>query len=125
MKKEEHIQIAVCTFLKYQYPDLIWCCDLSAGMKLTIGQAVKAKKMRSNRGLPDIMIFCPTSKYAGLFLELKTQSPYLKDGMTLKSDEHLQEQAAIHQKLIDKGYYACFVSGVDEAIMAIKNYMKN
>ena len=73
MKAEQHLQSQVCEYLRYQYPDVIFCCDMAAGMRLNIGQAVRAKKLRSSRGLPDVMIFEPNCLYRGLFLELKTK----------------------------------------------------
>ena len=120
--KEENLQIQVCQYLKWQYPDLIWCCDLSAGMRLKIGQAVKAKKMRSSRGLPDIFIFRSNGKYHCLLLELKTVTPFKKDG-TLKSDPHLKEQNDIHIRLLKAGYFCKFVTGFDNAKNVIDRYM--
>lgn len=121
-KKEESIQIQVCTFLKWQYPHLLWVCDFAAGSKLTIGQAVKAKKLRSCRGLPDIMIFQPNKHYHGLFLELKTVTPFKKGG-DLKKDEHLAEQMLIHVRLHSEGYRVKFVVGFDEAIKEVADYL--
>lgn len=125
-KKEESIQLSVCKYIKLQYPQVIFCCDYAAGIRLNIGQAVKASKMRSSKGLPDIMIFQPSNdhhNYHGLFLELKTVTPYLKDGITLKKDKHLAEQAEILQALILRGYYAVFAVGFDEAKIIIDNYL--
>lgn len=124
MKKEESIQIQVCQYLAWQYPKLLWVCDFAAGIKMTIGQAVKAKKLRSCKGLPDIMIFKPNKIYHGLFLELKTVTPYKKDG-TLKSDEHLRTQKDVHRRLLYQGYYAMFVVGFDEAKELIDDYLLN
>jgi len=124
MKKEESIQIQVCTYLKLQYPKLIWVCDFAAGIRLNIGQAVKAKKLRSSKGLPDIMIFKPNKFYHGLFIELKTVTPYKKGG-DLKSNEHLELQANILDRLSNEMYYASFAVGFYEAIEIIDNYMEN
>jgi len=124
-KKEENIQVAVCTYLKLQYPDVIFTCDLSSGMKLTIGQAVKAQKMRSGRGLPDIMILEPKGGelgYAGLMIELKTEKAGNKNG-TVKQTDHVREQQAILDRLEKKGYMAKFAIGLDEAINIIDFYM--
>lgn len=120
-KKEESLHIQVCTWLKLQYPDLIWVSDYAAGIRLSIGQAVKAKKMRSSKGLPDIMIFKANSVYHGLFIELKTKDPYLKSG-NLSTNPHLQQQNAIHNRLIDEGYCAGFSTGFDEAIARVEWY---
>ncbi len=107
-----------------QYPDFILVCDFAAGSKLTIGQAVKAKKLRSCRGLPDIMIFQPNKDYHGLFLELKTTSPF-KMGGDLKQDPHLQEQLHVHCRLFSEGYHVKFVVGFDEARKEIEDYLAN
>lgn len=125
MKKEESLQLSVCKYLKLQYPQVIFCCDFAAGIKLNIGQAVKASKMRSSRGLPDIMIFQPNKHNHGLFIELKTKSPYLKDGVTLRKDEHLEQQNEILNSLILRGYGACFAIGFDEAKDIIDTYLKD
>lgn len=122
--KEERMQIQVCNFLKRGYPHVIFTCDLSSGMKLTIGQAVKASKMRSGSGLPDLMIFEARGKYFGLMLELKRQGTnvFKKDG-TIKSDQHLQKQNAILERLREKGYKAEFVEGIEDTVTEINYYM--
>jgi hypothetical protein len=123
MKHEESLQIAVSNYLRLQYPNVIFTAE-SSGLKLTIGQAVKAKKLRSSRGLPDMIILEPRQGYHGLCLELKTVSPYKKDG-SLKSDTHLQEQQQILTNLNEKGYAAKFVTGFDKAKKVIDFYMTN
>lgn len=125
MKKEESIQLAVCRYLRLQYPDVIFACDLSSGMKLTIGQAVKAQKMRSGRGLPDIMILEPRGGelgYAGLMIELKTEKAGNKNG-TVKQTDHVREQQAVLDRLEKKGYMAKFAIGFEEAKQIIDFYM--
>jgi len=120
MKKEEQLQISVCIYLKAQYSNTVFFSDAS-GIRLTIGQAVKAKKMRSGRAIPDLFIAHPTDKYHGLFIELKAESPYNKNG-TLKKNDHLQEQFQMMQLLQTKGYCAAFATGFDEAQNIIDNY---
>jgi hypothetical protein len=122
MKKEEQLQIAVCIYLKAQYSNVVFFSDAS-GVRLTIGQAVKAKKMRSGKAIPDLFIAQPTTMYHGLFIELKAESPYNKNG-TLKKNEHLQEQLQMIQLLQTKGYYATFATGFDEAQEIIDSYFQ-
>ncbi|HTJ53747.1 MAG TPA: hypothetical protein VL443_30035 [Cyclobacteriaceae bacterium] len=122
MKKEESLQIAVSNYLRLQYPNVIFTAE-SSGLKLTIGQAVKAKKLRSSRGLPDMIILEPRGNYKGLCIELKTVSPYRKDGK-LKTDQHLQEQEELLTRLNAKGYGALFATGFDKAKTIIDEYMK-
>jgi hypothetical protein len=125
-KKEEQIQIAVCNYLKLFYPDVIFTCDLSSGMKLTIGQSVKSAKMRSSRGLPDIMILEPRGegefRYCGLMIELKSEKAGNKNG-TVKATDHTREQAAILERLEKKGYMAKFAIGFAEAKNIIDFYL--
>lgn len=142
MKREESIQLAVCNYLRMQYPHLIWTCDLASGMKLTMGQAVKAKQMRSSRAYPDLFIAQPSiaelrswRTYHGLYIELKVASPYLKDGITLLSDwktdkrtgertSHLREQAEMLTRLNSIGYMAVFAVGFDQAKLTIDTYLR-
>lgn len=125
-KTEESIQISVCKYLKLQYPDVIFTCDLSSGMKLTIGQSVKSAKMRSSRGLPDIMILEPIGegefRYCGLMIELKSEKAGNKNG-TVKATDHTREQAAILERLEKKGYMAKFAIGFEEAKNIIDFYL--
>ena len=122
-KKEESVQIAVCDYLKRVYPSVIFTAE-SSGIRLTIGQAVKSKRQRSHRGLPDLMILEPRGLYHGLMIELKGEgkSPYKRNG-ELKSDNHIAEQESVHLRLRKLGYFACFATGIGSAKMVIDKYM--
>lgn len=121
---EESVQIAICNYIRFQYPNVIFNCDLASGMKLTIGQAVKAKKMRSSRGYPDLFIAKRNENYFGLYLELKKQGTKLfkKDGITF-CDEHLREQEQMMKRLRCEGFEAQFAIGFDDAKTKIDNYL--
>ena len=125
-KIEENVHLMVCGYLKMLHPDLIFISDVASGMKMTMGQAVKAKKMRSSRGQPDLFIAKPNGKYHGLFIEIKKEGTkiYLKDGETVVSDEHIQEQWAILDQLRLLGYKAEFGIGYDHCIRLIEDYLK-
>lgn len=118
---ESQLQKSVCKYLKVQYPDVIFTSE-SSGLRLTIGQSIQAKAMRSEAGLPDLMIFEPMGVYKGLFLELKVKSVWLKDG-TLTIDKHVREQSEILKRLRAKGYLATFACGFDEAKRIIDWYL--
>ena len=116
----EHSQ--VCQFLKLQYPDIIFTSDLS-GVRLPVGLAVKVSRLKSDRGIPDLLIFEPRNGYHGLFIEMKrTGEKLLKKDGSFKSD-HLKEQCDLHIRLRSKGYYCEFAAGFDEAKKIIENYM--
>lgn len=121
MKQEENIHLQVCNYLKLQYPEVIFTSE-SSGIRLTIGQAVKAKKMRSGSKLPDIWILEPNQYYSGLFIELKAE-PHTTSTGKYKTP-HIAEQAHTIEKLLDKGYYATFAVGFDQAKDVIDNYLK-
>jgi len=106
------------------YPKIIFTCDLSSGMKMTMGQAVQSAKMRSSRGLPDLMIFERRGGFNGLFIELKVAGTRikLKDG-TLTTDKHIREQYTILCLLMNKGYRAAFGVGFDHTIAIINEYL--
>lgn len=122
--KEENLHLAVCNYIRMQYPDVLFNSDMS-GVKLTMGQAIKAKRLRSCKGFPDLVIYEPRGEHKALFLELKREGEkiYNKNG-GLKSD-HLKEQAEVMQKLIEKGYYCVFAIGFDNARYWIDSYLSN
>lgn len=125
-KAEENLHIRVCNYLRMLHPDVVFMSDVAAGMKMSIGQAVKAKKMRSSRGQPDLFIAKPNRGMSGFFLEIKKEGTkiYLKDGETVVSDQHIQEQWAILDQLRLLGYGAEFGVGYDECIRLIEAYLK-
>lgn len=115
---------AVCQYLRLQHPRVIFTSD-GSGIRLPIGLAGKIKHLKSDRGIPDILIFEPKGAYHGLFIEMKKHDEkiYKKDG-TLRKNEHLEEQAQILLRLTMKGYRAVFAIGRDAAMVEIDNYMK-
>jgi hypothetical protein len=121
--KESEIQLLICDWIKIQHPNILFTCDLASGMKLTIGQAVKAKRMRSSRGFPDIMIFEPRVKYKGLFLELKKDDKNIFKKNGEPYNEHIKEQIRILSILKCKGYYADFAYGFEDALGIISTYL--
>lgn len=120
---ESTLHEMVCDYLRLRYPYVIFLTDSAAGMKLTMGQAIKRKRLNSSRALPDIFIAHPVSVYHGLWLELKREGTviYKKDG-SLRSDEHLREQAIMMNKLELLGYEAQFAVGFEQARIAIDDY---
>lgn len=124
MKQEEKkLHLQICKYLKLAYPNAIFTTEAS-GLKLTMGLAIQMKQMRSNKGLPDLLILEPRGKYSGLFLEIKTSRSevYLKDGR-IRSKEHVVTQNSVLKKLRERGYWANFVFGFDMAKQVIDNYL--
>lgn len=117
----EHAML--CSYMRTNYPHVVFLSDAS-GIKMTMGQAIKWKGMRSSNGIPDLIILQPNSIFFGLMIELKKtgEKIYKKDG-SLKTD-HLKEQDEVLKKLRAKGYYATFAVGFNEAKKIIIEYMK-
>ncbi len=125
MKQEELIKKQLSEYLRWQYPDVIFRYDISADIKLSIGSAVKSKKLHGHsRGYPDLFIAEPRSIYAGLFLEIKTgfEKVYKKNGGFRKST-HVAEQAEMLKKLNKRGYKSGFCFGFDGCKNIIDDYL--
>lgn len=95
----------------------------ASGLKLPKGQASKLARMKSGPKLPDMWIAEPSNGYHGLFLEVKAESPFKKDG-SLYAGDHLKEQAAMIERLKKKGYQAMFVWSLEQAIVEVNKYMR-
>jgi hypothetical protein len=121
---EKTLHRAVCDFIRLQYPNVHFNSDLSGATKLTIGQAVAIKALRSAKGFPDLQIY-KARKYHGFFLELKTEGTKLfkRDGKT-PATEHIAEQMQRHKQLREEGYYAEFGIGFEDCIKQINNYLR-
>lgn len=122
--KEESIHAAVCRYISLQYPNVIFRTDMG-GIRLTIGQAMKLKKLHSGRSYPDLFIAEARGGYHGLYLELKKDfSEVFKRDGSLRDLPHIQEQQRMLWKLQERGYCALFACGFDDAKGLIDNYLK-
>jgi hypothetical protein len=121
-KPEAHLQKQICTYLKMQYPSVIFLSECS-GLKVSIGVAMQLKALRSGKALPDLVILEPSGNYHALCLELKAESIYLKDG-SLSKEKHIQEQNEILNRLNEKGFKAQFCCGFDYTKSIIDNYLR-
>ena len=120
MKIEDSLQIAVCSYIRLQYPKVIFTSE-SSGVKLTMGQAVKAKKMRSSDKLPDIWIPFPMFPFFGLFIELKAEYPYNKKGKP--KTPHIAAQLKVLERLSNMGYMTAMLYSFDSVKELIDRYM--
>lgn len=125
-KKEKDLHIAVCKYVRDKYPGVYIGSDPSGIVTGNIGvkNEIKAKSWQHSKNL-DIHMLEPVGKYHGAVLELKIESPYLKDGVTIKSDETIQRQAYSINHLRARGYYADFGINYEDAISKIEKYMNN
>lgn len=123
MTKEAILCEQIANYLNYKYPDVLYHFDYGSGVKLTMGQAVKQKRL-NKRSWPDLFIAVSNQTYAGLFIEIKAVSPFLKDGITLKQNEHLKEQNKTLHFLNKAGYCGVFGVHYDGVIKIIDEYME-
>lgn len=132
--REIDLQQQVADYIRLQYPSVIFHSDFGSGIKLTMGQAIKQKRLNGGRrSWPDMFIAEPknsgdiatTWHNNGLFIELKREGTriFKKDGK-LVADEHIREQFDMLHDLRARGYAAEFACGFDEAKRLIDDYMK-
>lgn len=123
--REEQLHKQIITYLRYQYPNILFRTDFAAGAKLTIGQAIKNKSLQSGKGWPDIFIAKPINDFAGLFIEVKASRDKLftKSGNFIRSP-HIEQQIKIISELNTIGYQAHFVTSFEEAKQIIDSYLK-
>ena len=124
-QKEQRIAIQLSQWLQKEHKSLIWRFDLAADLKLTIGQAKRNKQLNRISKYPDFFLAEGTSKYGGLYIELKAtrEDLYKKDG-ELKNNKHILLQNAMLHLLRNRGFKAEFACGLEEAQELILNYMK-
>ena len=150
---EHNLYEQIARYLQLQYPNIIYRFDIAADLKLTMGQAVKLKRLHPKRGYPDLFIAEPKvaktqcrvltdeertelekgmefirvkiqQNYHGLYLEIK------KDGEKLTKKDgswrtpHVAEQAEMLERLRQAGYKAEFGVGFDECKQIIDKYIK-
>jgi len=120
--KESDIHSQVCRYLRLQYPKVMYNTDLS-GIKLTIGQAVKLKNLRSFRGFPDIVIYEPRGVYHGVFIELKRNGERLVKMNGDYISDHIREQHECMLMLANRGYFCAFAIGFENAKNIIDKYL--
>jgi len=126
MQHQEYtLQRQVCQWLSLQHKEILFLSDTIAAVKLTLPQGARNKAIQKNGfKCPDLIILQPNEKYNGLFIELKTETPFKRDG-TIKKNEHLEGQLKTLQDLRNKGYFAEFCWSFYMATDLINKYLKN
>lgn len=125
---EAELQKQVATYIRMQYPDVVFHSDFGSGVKLSYKQAVMQKIQNGGRrAWPDMFIAEPQPHgrnwYHGLFIELKKEGTRLKKKNGEWASEHIGEQYDVLDRLRFRGYKAEFAVGWDEAINLIDDYL--
>lgn len=141
--KESSVHYQVAQYLKNQYPKVIFRTDFAAGIRMTMGQAVKHKSLQAGRAYPDLFIAqpfpkrqivlhasvgsgmenCLAIKYCGLYLEIKREGTRLWKKNGEPADEHIAEQNQVLTELTHRGYKAEFAVGFEHAKKLIDEYL--
>ena len=123
---ELELQAQVADYIRLQYPTVIFHSDFGSGIKLTMGQAIKQKRLNGGRrAWPDMLLAEPRGDYHALFIELKREGTriFKQDGK-LVADEHIREQFDMLHDLRRKGYAAELGIGFEATKKLIDDYMK-
>jgi len=106
-----------------EHPELALLKGSLNGVRLTIGQGVKAKKQGMKKGFPDLFLPVPRGGYHGLFIELKIK-PYRNHKNKMVYPTISDEQKWWIEQLARQGYKALICKGFDSAQDFILNYLK-
>jgi len=119
IKPEQLLAARLASYLKMNYPDVIFRFDLAADMPLPPHLAKRGKELHGkfNRGYPDLFVARCTKKFGGLYLELKA-------GASIPDTEHTRRQAAYHVMLRAAGYKVCFCLNYEECTKKVRKYLK-
>lgn len=122
---EYQIQAEFVAKMANRHPGVMVFSDTAAHIGKTMFQQIRANKLQSEiaKDWPDVFVAQPSGDYAGLFLEFKAKTPYLKDSVTLSSDKHIRAQAATMDRLRERGFFCAFVWDVSQAITITDKYL--
>ncbi len=96
---------------RYRKPEHLLFHPPSEGVRSIIF-ALRLKRLCWRKGFPDLQLLVPSSRYHGLFIELKT-----------KKGRATPEQLQYISDLRSEGYAACLCYGFDAAKRCIEDYM--
>jgi len=123
---EWQIQAAIFEWAKtmeIRIPELKLLHGSTGGVRLSIGAAVKAKRLGNKAGFPDIFLPVARGGYHGLFIELKIK-PYRNHKNKMVYPVVSKEQRWWINQLNIQGYCAAICKGFDAAIEEILNYIE-
>jgi hypothetical protein len=120
---EFKLQVSIAKYLNLKYPKIMFESS-PINLNLTEGQRkMMAAIQKDHFHPPDMKLYESRRGYIGFALELKKETPYLKDGVTLKADKHLQNQQESIEIMRGKGWLAGFYWDFDTIKTAIDWYL--
>jgi hypothetical protein len=99
---------------------ILYCANAGAGIRVSMGTAIKMKNMGYKRGFPDVMICEPRGLFHGLFVELKCG----------KDSRATPEQIIWQKMLTERGYVSIimppleYMQAVEWLRRAVSGYLK-
>ena len=109
---EEKIQIAIVNYIRAQYPNALFTATMGGQFQRHHSQRRKAKLTGYLRGVSDLLIFEPTRRYYGLFIELKRD----------KKCYPTAEQKQFISNTLERGYYSVCAKGFEQCKEVIDKY---
>lgn len=123
---EYQIQAAFVREMSIKHPTVLVFSDTAAHIKKTKIQQVRANALSSpNEKQPDVFINKAVGGFNGVYFEFKAESPYMKDGVTLKKNSHIEAQARTMAKLEKEGYFCAFVWSAEMAVGIFEKLLKD
>ena len=124
--KEQDVYNQLSQWLKLQHPNLIWRWDFAAGQKMSVGMAMRMKKMQCGVAYPDFFLAVSRGGYHGLFLEVKLHGfeAFQKRDKTKFISTHVAEQADCLRRLNAMGYASKIGAGFEQCKEIITNYLE-
>jgi len=116
-RKNKCVEVGIqkCFFQWLSYYPNLRCVTFAVpnGARRTVAEGAHQVALGLTAGIPDIFMGVPTSKYHGLFIELKS-----KDGVLST------KQKAAFGNFNMRGYHCVVCHSVPEAIDAVKEYLE-
>lgn len=124
MTPEQKTTLAICEWMKLQHPLVFQhLVKIQNEGKHTVGGFMLALRMGLHQGASDLFIAWPTSKYPGLWMEIKPDK--WKGPFGKKQLKHHESQMEFINKMNARGYFAKMIIGTDEGIDLIKFYLND
>lgn len=113
MKEEDIAQINLINWFKHNFPHYKKDIHHFANQrKCTPQQGMLLKRMGVTKGVSDLHLALPTDNYHGMWLELK-----------VGNGKPTKEQLEFLEQKRNRGYYATWVTGENNAKLEILNYL--
>lgn len=110
--EEQCVVIAWAQMSASEYPELKWLHASLNGVKLTMRQAIKAKKSGMKKGIADLFLPAKNRNFSGIYIEMKA-------GKNKQSAEQVEFQKFV----VSQNYQYCLCYSANDAIQEIKKYI--